>query len=201
MSEPVPNGLPLSDMAVETRIDLEKTPRVLVIGGARSGKSRFAEAIATAQGTPCTYIATAEARDAEMKDRIAAHRDRRGRQWQTVEAPVHLPQALVEAAGDENVVLVDCLTLWLSNMMLADLDCEAAGEALVAALGAPNRVVLVANEVGLGIVPENALARRFRDAAGLLNQQVAAAVDAVVLVAAGLPLVMKSNCPEGAGRH
>jgi adenosylcobinamide kinase / adenosylcobinamide-phosphate guanylyltransferase len=163
----------------------------LVLGGARSGKSRHAEALVTALPPPWLYIATGEPRDNEMAARIAEHRARRGAQWQTVEAPRDLAGAL-KAAPAGAVVLIDCLTLWLTNVMLAgaDIDAEIARleRALVERLGA---TVLVANEVGLGIVPDNALARRFRDAAGRLNQRLAAAADRVVLLVAGIPVTVK----------
>lgn len=162
----------------------------LVLGGARSGKSRHAEALAAREAPPWIYVATAEALDAEMQARVAAHRARRARGWVTVEAPLAVAQAL-DAAGTAPV-LVDCLTLWLSNLMLGGADEAAAWACLEAALArrrAPT--ILVANEVGLGIVPENALARRFRDAAGILNQRAAARADRVVLMAAGLPLTLK----------
>lgn len=162
----------------------------LVLGGARSGKSRHAEALVTAHPPPWLYLATAEAGDAEMQARVAAHRARRGAEWRTVEVRRELAAALADVP--DRPALVDCLTLWLSNLMLAEADIDREAAALEAALQrrtAPT--VLVANEVGLGIVPENALARRFRDAAGLLNQRIATLADYVVFVAAGLPLVLK----------
>ncbi len=162
----------------------------LILGGARSGKSRYAEALVMAHAPPWRYLATAEPGDAEMRARIAEHRARRGPEWHTIEAPHNLPTALSDAPGA--AALVDCLTLWLSNLMLADADIEAETGALEAALRRRMALtVLVANEVGLGIVPKNALARRFRDAAGMLNQRIAARADRVVFVAAGLPLVLK----------
>jgi adenosylcobinamide kinase/adenosylcobinamide-phosphate guanylyltransferase len=163
---------------------------LLVLGGARSGKSRHAEARLRLEPGPHVYIATAQAFDEEMAERIARHRLDRGEGWRTVETPLDLPEALAAERG--RAVLVDCLTLWASNLLLAERDAEAATAALVAAIaahGAP--LVLVANEVGLGIVPDNALARRFRDVAGRMNQTIAAAVDEVVFVAAGLPLRLK----------
>lgn len=164
---------------------------LLVTGGARSGKSRLAEARTLALGAPATYIATAEAHDAEMAARIAAHRARRGPEWRDIAAPLALAEALDHSDGRQPR-LVDCLTLWLSNLMLGGHDISAASEALLASLARQKApVVLVTNEVGLGIVPENALARAFRDAAGTLNQAVAAAADEVVLVACGLPLTLK----------
>jgi adenosylcobinamide kinase / adenosylcobinamide-phosphate guanylyltransferase len=174
-------------------------PVTLVLGGARSGKSRHAEILiegAAAEGiSGGIYCATATAGDAEMAARIADHRARRGRFWRTVEAPLDL--AAVIAAADRPL-LIDCLTLWLSNVMLAGRPVAAEAEALCAALRrGPVPVVLVANEVGLGLVPETPLGRSFRDAAGRLNQQVAALADRVVFVAAGLPLVLKP-APAGA---
>jgi adenosylcobinamide kinase/adenosylcobinamide-phosphate guanylyltransferase len=163
----------------------------LVLGGARSGKSRHAEAIVTTLPAPWFYIATGEPQDNEMAARIAEHRARRGAEWQTVEAPRDLVSALA-AVPASGAVLVDCLTLWLTNVMLdgADVDAEIRRleRALIERKGA---VVLVANEVGLGIVPENALARRFRDAAGRLNQRFAVLADRVVLLVAGIPLRVK----------
>jgi adenosylcobinamide kinase/adenosylcobinamide-phosphate guanylyltransferase len=168
-------------------------PRItLVLGGARSGKSRYAEALVEAAGDAALYLATAEAHDDEMRARIAAHRARRGPRWMTIEEPLDLAPRLLAEARRERPILVDCLTLWLSNLMLAGRDVTAASDGLVATLPRlAGPVVLVANEVGLGIVPENALARAFRDAAGQLNQRVAAAAEHVALMAAGLPLVLK----------
>jgi adenosylcobinamide kinase/adenosylcobinamide-phosphate guanylyltransferase len=163
---------------------------VLLLGGARSGKSRIAQTRAEALPGELAYIATGEARDAEMAERIARHRADRGARWRTVEAPIDLPEAI--RRENERVLLVDCLTLWLSNLMLGEHDIAAATDRLLAALDrASGTVLLVSNEVGMGIVPENALARRFRDEAGRLNQRVAAAADEVLLVAAGLALRMK----------
>lgn len=140
---------------------------------------------------PWTYIATAQAFDEEMARRIAHHRDRREAGWITAEAPLDLLGALA-AVPDGASVLVDCLTLWLSNQMLAGADVEALSAALADLLGRPRGCwVVVANEVGLGIVPDNALARRFRDAAGLLNQNVAARADRVLFMVAGLPMQVK----------
>ncbi len=163
----------------------------LVLGGARSGKSRHAESLVTALPPPWTYVATAEAGDDEMTSRIAMHRARRGEDWRTVEAPHDLATALTQA-GDDAPVLVDCLTLWLSNRMLAEADVETETEQLESALdGRRAPAILVSNEVGFGIVPDNALARRFRDLQGRLNQRIAARADRVILMVAGLPLVMK----------
>lgn len=166
-----------------------------VLGGARSGKSRFAEALAAATGRPLRYIATAEALDAEMAERIAAHRAARGPHWTTVEAPLDLERAIAEARPEE-AVLVDCLTLWLSNLMLAGRDPAAALAALTGGLrAATGPLALVSNEVGLGLVPETPLGRAFRDAQGRLNQAVAAEADLVVFMAAGLPLALKGRLP------
>jgi adenosylcobinamide kinase/adenosylcobinamide-phosphate guanylyltransferase len=167
-------------------------PVTLVLGGARSGKSRYAEGLAEAQGGACVYLATATAGDAEMAERIAEHQRRRGPAWRSHEEPLDLAGALAASANPQSVVLVDCLTLWLSNVMFAELDVENECEKLLAALpGLAGPVIFVSNEVGLGIVPDNALARRFRDAAGRLNQAVAGAAQSVVLLAAGLPLTLK----------
>jgi adenosylcobinamide kinase/adenosylcobinamide-phosphate guanylyltransferase len=165
----------------------------LVLGGARSGKSRYAERLISSLPPPWIYLATAQAGDEEMAARIAEHRERRGDGWQTVEAPHDLASAL-RAAAPGRPVLVDCLTLWLSNRMLADADLDQETDALEQVLrhrDAP--VALVANEVGSGIVPDNALARRFRDRQGLLNQRLAACADQVVLLVAGLPLIVKGS--------
>ena len=161
----------------------------LVLGGARSGKSRHAEGLCTGERH---YIATAQAFDGEMEARIAKHQADRGRNWVTHEAPLNLVAALQTASAPGRSVLVDCLTLWLSNLMLAGQDWSLAVDELVGALAAlSGDCVLVSNEVGMGIVPENALARAFRDAQGILNQRVAAMADRVVFVAAGLPLTLK----------
>jgi adenosylcobinamide kinase / adenosylcobinamide-phosphate guanylyltransferase len=164
----------------------------LVLGGARSGKSRYAESLVTALPAPWIYVATAEARDAEMAERIAAHQARRGAGWRTLETPRDVVGALT--AHGTTPLLVDCLTLWLANALLASADVDAEIERLEAALEqASAPLVLVANEVGFGIVPDNALGRRFRDLQGLLNQRIAARADRVVLVVAGLPLTIKGS--------
>ncbi|MBV9758818.1 MAG: bifunctional adenosylcobinamide kinase/adenosylcobinamide-phosphate guanylyltransferase [Alphaproteobacteria bacterium] len=163
---------------------------VLVLGGARSGKSRHAQALIERHAPPWTYIATAQALDDEMHARIAEHRAQRGPDWTTIEAPLALPRALHEAATAP--ALVDCLTLWLTNLMLAEHDIAAAVAALERALDARTApTVLVANEVGLGIVPENALARRFRDQAGRLNQRLATRAGRVLFTVAGIALQVK----------
>ena len=167
-------------------------PTTLILGGARSGKSRYAESLVEAEPGAHIYVATAEVRDDEMRERIRDHRARRGRDWTTVEAPLDLVGALTAHAAAAATVLVDCLTLWLANVIEAERDAEEEAGRLIAALPAlAGRVVLVANEVGLGIVPDNALARAFRDRAGSLNQDVAASAHRVVLVTAGLPLTLK----------
>ena len=168
------------------------SPRIiLVLGGARSGKSALAEQLAFADGR-AHYVATAQAFDSEMVARIELHRDRRGPGWSTTEEPLDLVGTIGRLASPKVPILVDCLTLWTSNLMFAERDMEAEGDALAHSLkGLPGRVIFVANEVGLGIVPDNALARRFRDAAGRLNQKIAAVADRVLFVAAGLPLVLK----------
>jgi adenosylcobinamide kinase/adenosylcobinamide-phosphate guanylyltransferase len=170
-------------------------PRLtLVLGGARSGKSGYAERLVEAAAAWGTYIATAEPLDAEMAARIAAHRTRRGRFWHTVEAPMFLTDAIVAETRSERPVLVDCLTLWLSNLIMAEARLDEAFATLRAVLrDATGPIVLVANEVGLGLVPETPLGRDFRDAAGWLNQDIAALADRVVFVAAGLPLVLKEG--------
>lgn len=168
---------------------------VLVLGGARSGKSRYAEALAARTARPVTYIATAEAWDDEMAERIATHRARRPAAWRTVDAPLDLAAAVAAAEG---VVLVDCLTLWLSNLMHAERDVAAETEAFLAAVrdrDAPT--VAVSNEVGEGIVPGTSLGRAFRDRQGVLNQRAAAVAGVVVKMVAGLPLVVKPRAdPE-----
>ncbi|MDP6515373.1 MAG: bifunctional adenosylcobinamide kinase/adenosylcobinamide-phosphate guanylyltransferase [Alphaproteobacteria bacterium] len=169
-------------------------PVTLILGGARSGKSRYAESLVESQPGAWIYVATAEPGDDEMAARIRAHQVRRGNRWTTIEAPLDLAGALRRAASAEGAVLVDCLTLWLSNLIAAghDIEAETAGlTAVLSELAGP--VVLVSNEVGLGIVPDNPLARRFRDQAGLLHQAIAAVAPSVVWVAAGLPLHLKSQ--------
>lgn len=162
----------------------------LVLGGARSGKSRYAESVVRAQPGPWVYIATGRAWDAEMRDRIARHQQERGEGWLTVEEPLALAQALRDAS--DGPVLVDCLTLWLTNLLLEERNIPAAtGEFLEALSARTGMTVLVGNEVGLGIVPDNALARRFRDEAGWLHQKIAALADRVVLTVAGIPMVAK----------
>ena len=168
-------------------------PVTLVIGGARSGKSRHAEILVEAQPGACVYLATAEPGDEEMAERIRRHRARRGVRWETLEEPLDLAAALRRAARPDGAVLVDCLTLWLSNLLGAARDVDAETEDLVSALPAlAGPVVFVSNEVGLGIVPEGALARAFVDHAGRLHQTLAGAAQSVLFMAAGLPLALKS---------
>ncbi len=167
-------------------------PLTLVLGGARSGKSRFAEALVEGAASCGTYCATAEAGDAEMAERIAAHRARRGAFWHTVEAPLAVAGTIALEATAARPLLIDCLTLWLANLMLAEASIDQEFATLRAALrDAAGPLVLVANEVGLGLVPQTPLGRHFRDAAGHLNQEIAALADRVVFVAAGLPLILK----------
>jgi len=176
-------------------------PRVtLVLGGARSGKSRFAETAVERAGGGL-YLATATVGDAEMAERIALHRARRGARWSTIEEPLEIAARIVAESRPDRPILVDCLTLWLSNVMLAEREPGAESERLLRALAeARGPVLLVANEVGLGIVPDNALARAFRDHAGRLNQRVAALAERVVFLAAGLPMVLKDAQPAEAAR-
>ena len=162
----------------------------LVLGGARSGKSSFAEQLAESHALPRTYIATAEAFDDEMAVRIARHREARsGKGWQTIDAQLNPAAALRAARG---LVLIDCITVWLGNLMHHERPIAQAVEDLCSALAdSDSRVILVSNEVGLSIVPENAMARRFRDEQGLANQRLAAAADEVFLVTAGIPMRIK----------
>jgi adenosylcobinamide kinase/adenosylcobinamide-phosphate guanylyltransferase len=177
----------------------ELPPVTLVLGGARSGKSRYAERLVEQAAACGTYCATAEPGDEEMTARIAAHRARRhevgrGSFWRTVEAPLALSAAILAEAAPDRPLLIDCLTLWLSNLLFAGKCLEAETATLAAALReATGPVVLVANEVGLGLVPETPLGRRFRDEAGSLNQEIAGLADRVVFVAAGLPLMLKGS--------
>ena len=187
-----------ASMQAEQNPDLENVPSnltgmggvTLVLGGARSGKSRYAEALVTAAPKPWTYLATGRAFDDEMRLRIAQHQQKRVPGWTTCEEPIFVEKVLDEAG--KSFVLLDCLTLWLTNLILAEQDVFAASERLLEALRCrKGRTVLVGNEVGLGIVPDNVLSRRFRDEAGILHQRIAAEAGRVVFVAAGLPLVLK----------
>lgn len=170
----------------------------LVLGGARSGKSAYAERQARESGLAVVYVATAEAGDEEMAARIAHHRARRPAGWRTVEAPLELAEALSREAAQDRCLIVDCLTLWLSNVLIHGREEEI--ERLLAMLPQlAGRLILVSNEVGFGIVPDNALARRFRDEQGRLNQRIARLADDVTLVVAGLPLALKRTPPPALG--
>ncbi|GGE17002.1 adenosylcobinamide kinase/adenosylcobinamide phosphate guanyltransferase [Aureimonas endophytica] len=166
-----------------------------MLGGARSGKSRYAEGLAEASGLAPVYIATAQdfGTDGEMAARIAHHKDRRGPNWRSIEAPFELGAAILHEAAPGRVVVVDCLTLWLTNLMLAERDVadEAARFAALFETPPAGPVLLISNEVGLGIVPDNRMAREFRDHAGLLHQSLGTLAARVVFVAAGLPLLLK----------
>jgi adenosylcobinamide kinase / adenosylcobinamide-phosphate guanylyltransferase len=169
------------------------TPRsTLILGGARSGKSRHAEMLGRAHGGALVYIATGEAGDSEMAERIKRHRLGRGPEWTTIEEPVELVAAVSREAGPRRFVLIDCVTLWISNLMGLRRAVPAEVDALARAIeAAPGAVCLVSNEVGLGIVPDNAMARAFRDEAGLAHQRLAAVCEEVVLMVAGLPVFLK----------
>jgi adenosylcobinamide kinase / adenosylcobinamide-phosphate guanylyltransferase len=166
---------------------------ILIGGGSRSGKSRFALEYARRHAAPLAFIATAEARDDEMRHRIAAHRAERGPEFETIEESRDVARVIVEAGDRYGAIVVDCLTLWLSNLMFAgimDIHREAATVLRVAS-ESPSTVVLVTNEVGCGIVPENVLARQFRDLAGAMNQQAAAAAQEAYWMAFGIPMRLK----------
>lgn len=184
---------------MEHTITLPLPPVGLILGGARSGKSTHAEKLISgilfgAPPQPSMYIATAEPGDVEMATRIMAHRARRGSHWTTVEEPLRLAEALGRAAERQEPILVDCLTLWLSNLMHAGIDLDEATDDLLAALdGLTTPVVFVSNELGLGVVPETPLGRSFRDAQGRLNMRMAERSDRVLFMVAGLPLVMKDR--------
>ena len=166
---------------------------ILITGGARSGKSALAERLVKRLGDRPVYIATAEVYDDEMQDRVSKHQDRRGDEWTTVHAPVDLVDALRQS-DDGQPRLVDCLTLWLTNLMMAEADIAVKTDELIRCLAEQSSpVVFVTNEVGSGIVPDNKLARRFRDAAGALNQQIAATCDEVYLAVSGQALKVKPN--------
>lgn len=166
----------------------------LVLGGARSGKSRWAEELVLASKLKPIYLATGRAFDEEMSERISVHQNRRGMEWETVEEPLALADALVQSAHEGRAILVDCLSLWVTNLMMAEANVEKESDDLVAALADIKvPVVFVSNEVGLGIVPENQMAREFRDYAGSVNQKVAAACSNVWFIAAGLAMPLKTN--------
>lgn len=172
----------------------------LILGGAKSGKSTFAETLMAALPQPYVYVATAEVLDDEMAERVRRHQQRRADCWETIECPLYLVSTLQNLQNQNRAVLVDCLTLWLTNLLLktTPTSVEESMQELCQTLPTIDYpLLLVANEVGGGIVPENALARRFRDLAGWLNQQVAAACHSVTLVVAGLPLPLKQPPPSG----
>ena len=173
------------------------TRHVLVLGGARSGKTAFAEALAIRSGAKPAYLATAEALDAEMRDRVATHKAGRAERFTTIEEPLALSDALLRASAEHDVVLVDCLTLWITNLLMASEDVSKAvselGATLVQLKSA--KVILVSNEVGMGIVPDNAMARTFRDLAGAAHQRLAEICDDVYFVVAGLPMTLKGEAP------
>lgn len=176
-------------------------PRLsLVLGGVRSGKSRYAERLVLESGLEPVYVATAEALDEEMARRIAAHRARRGDCWRTIEAPLELCATLARECTPERAVLVDCLTLWLTNLMVARRDVGAEATRLIDQVRrARGPLVIVSNEVGAGVMPTNAMARAFADHAGVLHQELAGIADAVTLMVAGLPLAMKAPASETLG--
>jgi adenosylcobinamide kinase/adenosylcobinamide-phosphate guanylyltransferase len=170
---------------------------VLVLGGARSGKTGFAERLAMRAGKRPAYLATAEALDAEMRERVGTHQRQRQGRFATIEEPIELSAAIIRAARQHDAILVDCLTLWITNLLGAGADVAVAVEELAATLGEIDtaRVILVSNEVGLGIVPDNALARTFRDLAGAAHQRLAEICDDVHFVIAGLPMTLKGERP------
>jgi adenosylcobinamide kinase/adenosylcobinamide-phosphate guanylyltransferase len=170
---------------------------VLVLGGARSGKSRIAQDLAEAHDGPLTFVATAEVFDAEMADRVSRHKADRGSRWSLAEVPLEVPQFLAGAEAGAATILVDCLTVWLGNLMHHEQDVPQAMAVLLAALQTPRSapIYLVSNEVGQGIVPDNAMARAFRDHAGRLNQRVASIADEVLFVTAGIPQILKRASP------
>jgi adenosylcobinamide kinase/adenosylcobinamide-phosphate guanylyltransferase len=173
------------------------TRHVLVLGGARSGKTAFAEHLAIRSGSKPAYLATAEALDAEMRDRVASHKASRAGQFATIEEPLALADALLRASLDHDVILVDCLTLWITNLLMANEDVAKAVSELSATLVQLKtaKIILVSNEVGLGIVPDNAMARTFRDLAGSAHQRLAEICDDAYFVVAGLPMVLKGEAP------
>ena len=171
---------------------------VFITGGARSGKSSFALKQASCIFGKKAYIATAEALDEEMRKRIEDHREQRGKEWDTFEEPLMIAEVINKIGDRYETLVLDCLTLWLSNIMHSDLSIEAEIESLISALlSHQTSVFIVSNEVGLGIVPENEMARKFRDMAGLLNQKIAGAADEVYIVVAGIPLRIKETHDTG----
>lgn len=173
------------------------TRHVLVLGGARSGKTAFAEQLALRGGSKPAYLATAEALDGEMRARVASHKAGRAARFTTIEEPIALSDALLTASRDHDVILVDCLTLWITNLLMANEDVAKAvselGATLVQLKAA--KVILVSNEVGLGIVPDNAMARTFRDLAGAAHQRLAEICDDAYFIVAGLPMTLKGEAP------
>jgi len=182
--------------AKKTNCRSKRNKVILVLGGARSGKSRLAGRLAEKNFKRPLYLATAEAADDEMADRIQLHKQARGSRWRCIEEPIHIARVLSDPPRECDGILLDCLTIWLSNVLLkeGEKSCARRKRELIAALKTAKRpVILVSNEVGMGIVPEHELGRKFRDLAGWLNQDVAEAAHSVVFVAAGLPLVLKGK--------
>ena len=175
---------------------MSENAHIFVLGGARSGKSVFAENLALGfneiNSSKCIYLATSQIWDDEMRARVDLHKERRSAQWETIEVPLELPKALFEHSEKGCAILVDCLTLWLTNLMMDERDLNAASDELVNAISSISTpIIFVSNEVGQGIVPDNKMARDFRDHAGLLHQKLAAVVDEVYFITAGLPTKLK----------
>lgn len=169
-------------------------PVILIVGGARSGKSHYGENLVEQSGKTPVYLATAEARDDEMLDRINIHQQRRGDHWQTIEESLEIASIIEKISSPDHIILVDCLTLWLSNLMTEQKDVASAMKRLLTCLEqVQGPVIMISNEVGLGIVPNNALARAFRDEAGRINQAVASTASDVLFMAAGLPICLKKK--------
>jgi adenosylcobinamide kinase / adenosylcobinamide-phosphate guanylyltransferase len=185
----------MAGMFVELAKEIGMVRHCLVLGGARSGKTAFAERLSLHAGARPAYLATATVLDGEMRDRVGSHQSSRGTKFVTIEEPLALSHAILKAAGEHDVILVDCLTLWLTNLLMANEDVATAVSELCATLleSRQAKVVLVSNEVGLGIVPDNAMARTFRDLAGSTHQRVATVCDDVYFIAAGLALTMKGE--------
>jgi adenosylcobinamide kinase / adenosylcobinamide-phosphate guanylyltransferase len=179
------------------------TRHVLILGGARSGKTAFAEQLAIRSGSRPAYLATAEALDGEMRDRVASHKAGRAARFTTIEEPIALSAALLKAGAHHDVILVDCLTLWITNLLMANEDVAKAVSELGATLMELKtaKVILVSNEVGLGIVPDNAMARTFRDLAGAAHQRLAEICDDAYFIVAGLPLTLKGEIPDRGERR
>lgn len=172
-----------------------------VTGGAASGKSTFAETLVRGTGKPKIYVATMQPYDDEMRTKLTKHQSDRGDDWTTIEAPIDVV-TILENAQPTDVILLDCVTLWLTNVLLADHDVDAAcGELVNALVTCPCDVVVVSNEVGMGIVPDNAISRKFRNMQGKINQMIAARADTVVTVISGLPLVLKGSCDLVSATH